>query len=274
MELYSILRELSPIAVNCNVRLNAGRPVFDSRKVEEGDVFFALNGATDGNLYAAEAIAKGAIAVISEKTYDDLPCVSVGNARRAFACYCAAFYGHPEEKVKVIGVTGTNGKTSVTKILSHILQRNNFKTALIGTLGAIIDGREIETGMTTPDADAFFRLLKIAADADTDIMIMEISAHAIYYEKLYGVPIEYCVFTNLSRDHLDFFGTMEAYSKVKRSLFIGDTVLTAVINADDDCGKKILSERNARTLTYGLENPSDVFALDEAYENGLSSSTT
>ncbi len=269
MQLDGILSELSPMAVNCDARVIAGRPIFDSRKVEKGDVFFALNGATDGNAYAFEAVQRGAVAVIGEATYKDLPCVTVENARQAFAIYSTAYYGHPEMRVKIIGVTGTNGKTSVTKILSHILQKNNFKTALIGTLGAIIDGKEIETGMTTPDANEFFRLLKLAADVDTDYMIMEISAHAIYYDKLYGAPIEYCVFTNLSRDHLDFFGTMESYGSVKRSLFMGNKVLTAVINSDDDCGRRILAERDGRTVTYGLNNPSDVFALEETYDNGL-----
>lgn len=269
MLIKEIFRELPRAEFRCGEEVAAGRPVFDSRKVEKGDVFFALKGATDGSKYARDAVKQGASLVVGENDFDGIPHIKVDSVRRVFALYCAAYYGHPERRVKVIGVTGTNGKTSTTRILTHILEKNNFKTALIGTLGAIIDGEKIDTGLTTPDADEFYRLLAAAVSCGTDYVVAEVSAHAIFYEKIYGIDFDYCVFGNLSRDHLDFFGTMENYGEVKKSIFMNGQVKTAIVNADDSLGAEIIKVRKGRTLTYGLYNPSDVFAVDESYIDGI-----
>lgn len=269
MLLKDIFEEIQIKKCNANMDISAGKPVFDSRKIKQGDTFFALNGNSDGNLYVDEAIKKEVSLIVSEKFYDGYFCVQVENVRKAFALYCSAYYGHPEKKVKIIGVTGTNGKTSTTKILSHILEKNNYKTALIGTFGAIIDGKKVETGMTTPDADTFYELLSYAARVNTDYVIMEVSAHAIFYEKIYGVRFDYCIFTNLSRDHLDFFETMENYGKVKKSLFMGETVACAVVNNDDSLGREIIRERRGKTLSYGINDNSQFKVTDKTYASGI-----
>lgn len=268
MQIREIYSALGAVKTNCAETVEMGNPIFDSRKVKNGDVFFALNGSTDGNIYVSDAIERGAAVVVSEIFYPQLPCIQVESVRESFASYCAAFYGHPERRLKIIGVTGTNGKTSVTRILSHVLEKNNYKTATIGTLGAMINGKEIDTGLTTPDADLFYKLLAEAAEKKTDFVIMEISAHGIYYQKTFGVKFEYGIFTNLSRDHLDFFGTMENYGAVKKSWFLDGTVKKAVINTDDALGLEIFKCRKTAVLSYGLYSPSDVFAVNEKYENG------
>ena len=268
MEIRDILKENETVFLSGDRigGLRAGRPVFDEEKVQEGDVFFLLNaGKTEKIKKAAE---KGAVCVFCEESTDIIPCVTVSDVRKALACYSAAFYSHPERKLKIIGVVGTNGKTTTAHIISHLLKKSGYKTAVVGTLGAEVDGRKKNTALTTPDPDDFFAILSEAAEKETDYLITEVSAHAIFFRKLYGITFEYCVFTNLSRDHLDFFGSMERYGNVKKSIFCSGQVKNAVVNTDDELGREIYRERKGRTLTYGLNNPADVFALDCKYRKG------
>lgn len=268
MKIKEILKENKEVFLSGEdaYEIEAGRPAFDADRIKKGDVFFLLN--EDKTEQLKKAAEKGAVCVFSEKGTDILPCVTVSDVRKALALYSAAFYSHPERKLKIIGVTGTNGKTTTAHIISHLLKQNGYKTAVIGTLGAEIDGQKTVTSLTTPDPDEFFGILSEAAAKETDYVVTEVSAHAIFLRKLYGITLDYCVFTNLSRDHLDFFGSMERYGKVKKSIFCSDQVKNAVVNTDDELGREIYRDRRGRTLTYGLHNPADVFALDCRYRKG------
>jgi len=240
---------------------------YDSRKISSGSVFFDFN---DGK-YVSDALKRGAVAVVSEKYSQDFPCIAVKNVRKAFCAFCAELFSHPEKKLKTIAVVGTNGKTSTVKIIDHILKSAGYKTANIGTLGAEIDCITYSTGMTTPDTDSFFRLLDMAVYNNVDYVITELSAHAIYFSKCEGIVFDYGVFTNVSPDHLDFFKDMRIYAEVKKSVFLSDAVKCAVINSDDDIGLEIIRERIGKTISYGIANPADTFAIENRFDTGIRS---
>lgn len=238
---------------------------FDSRKVSKNYLYFDFN---DGK-YVEDALARGASAVVSEKFCDDYPCVCVASVRRSFGEFCAEYYSHPEKKLKFIAVVGTNGKTSTVKIIDRILSFSGYRTANIGTLGAVVDGVTFFTGMTTPDSDTFFKLLNEAVRKKVDYVVLEWSAHAIFFEKLSEISFDYCVFCNATPDHLDFFKDMQSYIAVKKRAVCSDRVKTAVINADSPVGLEIIKERQGRSISYGLRNPADAFAVDWRYCPGI-----
>jgi len=233
----------------------------NSQRVEFGFAFFAMK----DNAFALDAIKKGAAVVVTEKFDPSFPCVQVKDIRRVVALACKEFYDDPARDMCVIGVVGTNGKTSTTHIISHILKKSGRKTCLIGTLGCDLDGQKIAGTLTTPDPDDLWALLAEAKKAGVKYIVMEISAHAIHFEKLYGLNVSICVFTNLSRDHLDFFGDMETYKNVKLSFFTEDKVKLAVANSDDETGRAILNGGKVCAIGYGLRQPADVFAIDVEY---------
>lgn len=190
--------------------------------------------------------------VVSEKSYPDLPSVVVPSARRALCEYCAEYYGHPEKKLKIIGVTGTNGKTTTAYLIYQMYQKIGVKSAFVGTLGAFVDDETFETGMTTPDTPEFFRILDLCVRKSIDVVVCEVSAHAIYYEKLWNVPFRYGVFTNLSQDHLDFFHTMEEYSEIKKRWLSSDGVECAVLPMDP-FAESIGLCREKESVYYGVD---------------------
>lgn len=236
----------------------------DSSKVKEGYLFFV----TDGNAqYVPDAVKNGAICLIGEKMYD-YPCIRVENVRIALSIASSNFYDHPEKKLKIIGVVGTNGKTSITHILYELMKPYK-KSAVIGTLGVWIQGEKIESEMTSPDPQYLFAYLSEAARQGVEYAFCEISAHAIFYQKFYGIKCEICVFTNITQDHLDFFEEMERYARVKMNYFSKNNMKTAVINADDPYGQKLLQTTDVCAVSYGIDQPSDVFAIDIENKNGL-----
>lgn len=236
----------------------------DSRTVEKGNVFIV----TDGNeKYIKDAINRGAVCLLAEKAYEE-PCVKIKSLREGLSLACSDFYDNPEKKVKIIGVVGTNGKTSVTHILNEIFKPYK-KTAIIGTLGIFVDGEKIDNPMTTPDPPVLFRTLAKAAERNVEYVFCEITAHAIFFEKMHGIRCEICVFTNVSRDHLDFFDNMQNYAKIKRAYFCKENVKIGVINADDENGQEILNNSTICSVSYGIDEPSDVFAIDIGYDEGI-----
>jgi len=237
----------------------------NSQKISNNFIFFALKDTS----YAKDAIDNGALCIVSETKINDLPCICVNNIRKVLCLVCANFYDNPHVNMHFIGVVGTNGKTSTTHIINHILSESGKKTCLIGTLGVKINQKlNIPFDMTTPDPNEFYKILKEAKNNSVEYVIMEISAHAIYFEKLYGIIMDYCIFTNISQDHLDFFKDMKTYSKVKESYFNNDNVRLGIINVDDIIGRKIMDSKEICCLSYGLYYPSDVFALNIEYDNG------
>ncbi len=235
---------------------------YNSSTVKEGGIFVAIEGfKTDGHKYIPDAIARGAVAVICSRLTEGLDAVQlrVSDCRKAEAVVSAEFFDNPSRKVKLIGVTGTNGKTTVTHLVKHILDYCGYTTGLIGTNHNIIGDKVLETGRTTPDSFELQKLFADMADARVDYTIMEVSSHALYLSRVYGCEFEVGAFTNLTQDHLDFHGTMDEYAKAKAMLF--DISKNAVINADDTYGKNMAVSCPCICTTYGTHE-ADVSAHD------------
>jgi UDP-N-acetylmuramoyl-L-alanyl-D-glutamate--2,6-diaminopimelate ligase len=214
------------------------------------------------------ALNNGSVVIISEEYFADYPCVAVDDIRTVMAKVSANFYDNAHKVLNIIGVVGTNGKTTTTYIMGAILRENNHKTGIIGTLGADLDGEFIASNLTTPDPIELHKIFLMAKEKGITHIVMEISAHAIYFKKLYSVKLDYVIFTNISQDHLDFFGDMKRYAKTKMDYISSENTQIAVVNADDFYGAQLVYDNKVFTLSYGLKNPSDVFAIDINYING------
>lgn len=238
---------------------------YDSRRIKPGDVFVAILGeSTDGNQFIDRAIAAGAVAVVTDSSAE-LPRPNIGwaqvpHGRRALARLSANFYKHPAEKLAINGITGTNGKSTTAFLLEAILTSAHRKSALIGTIEYHVAGKSIPAPHTTPEALDLNRMLAEALGHGAADAVMEVSSHALAQERVYGIPFDVAIFTNLTRDHLDYHHTMEEYFASKEILFRGcgtEPPRVAVINVDDPHGQKLLSlskRRSAEVLTYGLKN--------------------
>lgn len=227
---------------------------YNSSKAVSGSVFVAIEGfKTDGHKYAADAVERGAAAVIAQHFVEgiDVPQIIVKDSRIAEAQISANFFGNPSEKFKLIGVTGTNGKTTITYLVKHILEENGYKTGLIGTNQNMIGDTVLETGRTTPDSFELQKLFGQMADSGVDYVIMEVSSHALELNRVYGCHYAVGAFTNLTQDHLDFHITMENYAKAKAKLF--EMSDTAVINADDKYGAQMAKNAPCSVVTYGVQ---------------------
>ena len=236
----------------------------DSRSVSEGTLFVCLSGENaDGHDHVEEAAERGAVALVTTREIkSDLPQFVVGNSRAALSVIAGNFYGNPAADMKLITVVGTNGKTSVTEILSEIFLFAGHSAATIGTLGYKI-GRDRTKGvLTTPDPIDLNKNLAEMRDRGVEYVFLEASAHAIYYDKLAGIKANATVFTNITQDHLDFFGDMEEYAKTKLSYFSLENTSLAVVNSDDAYGRKLIAAHKLPILTYGIDNPADVFAIN------------
>ena len=239
----------------------------DSESVEAGALFFCLTGGRyDGHDYALSAVKKGAVALVSEKKMDiPVPQLVVKNTRVALALLSGAFYGEPAKRLKIIGITGTNGKTTTCHMLAAILAGAGKKVGIIGTLGVSFGEKNYPCELTTPDPIPLHKIFAEMFLEGVEYAVMEVSAHAIHYNKIAGIPFTACIFTNLSQDHLDFFATMKAYKSTKKKLFLSEACPLAVINGDDEVGREFgaLRERAGRgkTAYYGLTTPTDAFAI-------------
>lgn len=241
----------------------------DSRHVLRGDLFICVAGGEhDGHDYAREAVASGAAALVVERELPlDVPQIVVRSGRQSVAEIAAAYYGHPERRLKMVAVTGTNGKTTTAHMLASILTAAGKSCGTIGTLGIRYANKEIAPELTTPDPDFLYKVLADMVASDIGYVVMEVSAHALYFGKTDGIAFEAGIFTNLTEDHLDFFPTMEAYAAAKEKLFAPGVCRFGVLNTDDAEGRK-LAATCERPFTYALENPADVFAVDitESFE--------
>lgn len=239
----------------------------ESGKVRPGALFFCINGERyDSHNLSREVTEGGAVAFIAEHPVRTSACqIIVKNSRVAMAYLAGAFYGFPARRLKCIGITGTNGKTTTTFLLASILRAAGKRVGVIGTLGVFYGRHEIDPVLTTPDPVFLHRILKDMAEEGIEYVVMEVSAHAIYYHKTYGIHFEACIFTNCTQDHLDFFGTMGRYAQTKAKLFRADCAF-AVLNYDDALGREI-GTLPVPHISYALENPADVFAVN--IEEGL-----
>ena len=227
----------------------------DSRKVKAGDLFFAIPGTNaDGAQFAADAKAKGAVAIVCEKPVDvGLPTWRVSNVRQALSLAAGNFYGNPARELALLGVTGTNGKTTVTYLLESICSAGRASTGIIGTTGAKFSSKHLETAHTTPDPIELHRIFREMVDTGIDTVVMEVSSHALAQERVYGITFRAAAFTNLTRDHLDYHKDLEDYFQAKRKLFAenlsGGGV--AVVNGDDTYAVRLYNEvRGAKKMAW------------------------
>jgi len=243
----------------------------DSRKVKEGYLFVCLPGFTvDGHDFAQKAAEQGAVAVLTERELPLPPSVVqaiVPDTRRAMALVADMFYGSPTRQMKLIGVTGTNGKTTTTHLIDRILRDQAKKTGLIGTIHMRIGDEVEEVKNTTPDVLELQHSFRRMLDIDTEYAIIEASSHALEMGRLRGCNVHTAVFTNLTQDHLDYHVTMDNYRFAKSLLFaqLGNQydvkmMKTAVLNADDEASELFAKVTPARVVTYGIDKPSDVRA--------------
>ena len=236
---------------------------YDSRRVTEGSVFVAMKGETsDGNRYIDQAIAGGAVAVVTDSAAEPqrpgVAWVQVPHGRRALARLSANFYKRPAERTANTGITGTNGKSTTAFLIESILQAAGRKTALVGTVEYHVAGKILPAPHTTPEALELNRLLAEGLSQGVTESVMEVSSHALEQQRIFGIPFDVAVFTNLTRDHLDYHHTMEDYFRAKRVLFEGcgtEPPRVAVINTDNESGRELLTlsrKKSSEVLTYGL----------------------
>jgi UDP-N-acetylmuramoyl-L-alanyl-D-glutamate--2,6-diaminopimelate ligase len=247
---------------------------YDSRRVKPGWCFVAMRGeTTDGNRYIDAALQAGAVAVVS----DSLPprpgvaWAQVTHGRRALARLSANFYGRPAERLFITGITGTNGKTTTSFLLHAMLRASGREAALVGTVEYRIGDEVLPAPHTTPEALELNQLFARAVEAGCTEVAMEVSSHALEQQRVYGVPFDVAVFTNLTRDHLDYHNTMEEYFASKAILFQGsgtEPPRAAVINAEDEYGQRLLKlcKKQAELITYGIDT-GDFHAKDLSIEN-------
>lgn len=235
----------------------------DSRTVTKGDLYFCL---TDDETLAEQrcqqALEKGANVVVSNFALPVKNALQVADVRESFAIACANFYGRACDDLKIIGVTGTNGKTSTCHITSEILKRNNRNVGVIGTSGVYYCGKVFDCPLTTPDADFLHKTFLDMKKAGVEYVVMEVSAHAIDQKRVFGIKFEIGVLTNITQDHLDYFKTFENYENCKLSFFNQHNMKLAIVCADDDSAQKLIGNCDIPLQTYGLDNPADSFAID------------
>ena len=263
MLLSTLLREVAHLGVLRFCDREIAGVSIDSKHILPGDLFVCFaGGAHDGHEFAAEALAAGAAALVVERELP-LPAVQivVADGRAASAEFAAAFYGHPEKRLKIVGITGTNGKTTTAHMLASVLNAAGKKCGNIGTLGIDYANRRVAPELTTPDPCFLYKIFADMVACEVEYAVMEVSAHALHFGKVDGVPFEAGIFTNFTEDHLDFFGSMEEYAAAKEKLFQPGRCRYAVLNYDDEEGRRI-GRALGGAFSYALENPADVFAVD------------
>ncbi|MGN1401762.1 MAG: UDP-N-acetylmuramoyl-L-alanyl-D-glutamate--2,6-diaminopimelate ligase [Bacillus sp. (in: firmicutes)] len=241
----------------------------DHRLVSRGSLFVCVKGYTvDGHDYAEAAVSKGAVAILSEKSLDlPVPVVIVKDTYRSMAVLADYFYGHPTQSLKLIGITGTNGKTTTSHLVEKLVRDHGQKTGLIGTMYTKVGDTVLETKNTTPDSVTLQKTFHQMAENQVDTAIMEVSSHALELGRVNRCDYDIAVFTNLTQDHLDFHKTMDRYLHAKSLLFsqMGNTFTKpkyAVINTDDEAAELLIRSTSANVVTYGIDQPADVSAKD------------
>ena len=272
MKLEMLLRDVPVLECHGDLKMDITSVAYDSRKVQPGGLFVAISGfAADGNRFIPQAVEKGArVVVTAAKPKENIPYVLVENDRLALAKIAANFFGRPAEELRIIGVTGTNGKTSVTLLLKYLLEKiYGNKVGLVGTMGNMIGPEMIPSERTTPESLELQELFARMRDAGCIYVIMEVSSHAIALDRIGGIRYRVAAFTNLTEDHLDFHKTMEAYRDTKAELF--SRCDKAVINMDDPYGPYMLDKARCQTLTVSARGNGQLEAKDvELHADGVS----
>lgn len=269
VKLKQLIESFPTLMVEGNLDQEIKGITYDSRRVAAGMLFVAIPGLnTDGHDYIGSAIDRGAAAVLCERNGfvpNRAAKIKVPDAREALAMAAAAFYQHPSTKLRMIGVTGTNGKTTVAFMVKHLLETAGIKTGLMGTIRYEIGERVIPAHRTTPEALEVQQMLAHMVRADCEACVMEVSSHALDMKRVHGIEFDAAIFTNLTQDHLDYHGTMERYFDAKKKLFTsletGSKHGGSVINIDDAYGRRLAGSTHAEVqLSYGLSESAMVRA--------------
>ena len=272
MKLYELLKNVRVVETSLDLNMEIGLVTSDSRQVVPGSLFVALKGyAFDGNSFIPMAMEKGAVAVVTaQKPQQDIPYILVESDRAALAAISTNYYGHPAKAMTMIGITGTNGKSSITWILKHLLEKlSGEKAGLVGTMVNMVGEESEPADRTTPESIQLQALFARMRDAGCKYAVMEVSSHAVALHRIGGVHFDVAAFTNLTPDHMDFHTDMEDYCNAKAELFARCD--KAVINTDDAWAGKILARCTAPVLSYGLEDGVALQAVDvQTRANGVS----
>ena len=262
MRLRELLEGMEVISQTISPDTEITHVCVDSRATQKGSLFVAVPGnRCDGGHYARQAVDRGAVCVVCQSELPpDLPWVKVRGARLALSQLACRWYGHPSRQLTMLGVTGTNGKTTVTYLLRHILQRTGMKTGLIGTVQNIVGEQTLPAQRTTPDALQIQQLLSAMTKNGCSHAVMEVSSHALDQHRAEGIEFAVGLFTNLTEDHLDYHGTMGCYCDAKAKLFQMSRM--GVCNADDPWTERLLAGASCPSVYYGIHNPAEVWAED------------
>ncbi len=263
MLLKDILYKVGLMAVTGDTSVMINEIQFDSRKVAMDDVFVAISGTqVDGHQYISKAVNSGAKAVVCETipeiTVNGVTYLQVDDSQKALAIMAANFYGNPSSNLKLVGVTGTNGKTTVTSLLYDLFKKAGYKVGLISTIKIMVDDKEFPTTHTTPDSLTINHYLSLMAAEGIEFCFMEVSSHGIHQKRAEALEFKGAIFTNLSHDHLDYHKTFAAYRDTKKKLFDGlPKTAFALTNADDKNGMIMLQNTKAIKKTYALKSYAD-----------------
>lgn len=262
-KLKDIIYKTGILDVSGSTEISATDICFDSRKAKEGSLFIAVKGIqADGHQFIHEVIEKGAIGIVCEQLpkamSDGITYVRVNDSAAALAHIASNFYNNPSEKLKLVGVTGTNGKTTTVTLLFHLFRMLGYKAGLLSTVRNMVNGKEINATHTTPDPIQMNALLSDMVDEGCTHCFMEVSSHAVVQKRIKGLTFAGGVFTNITHEHLDYHKTFQEYLKAKKLFFDslpGDAF--AITNADDKNGKVVLQNTKAKKYTYSLHSVSD-----------------
>lgn len=269
MKLEELARETNAITAIGQLDANALDVTHDSRRCEAGSVFVAIRGEkADAHRFIGQSVERGAVAIISElpPQIGEAPAwIQVGDARVALALSAAAVHGHPSERLRLVGVTGTNGKTTTAHLIDSIIRASEGTSAMFGTITHRVGNDAAIAQNTTPEASDIQRMLARAIDSGCRSAVMEVSSQAIELHRADALKFAVAVFTNLTRDHLDYHVTMESYFAAKEKLFtgcLGSRPGASVINADDEYGRRLYGTAKGDRISYGFGNRTDVGAVD------------
>ncbi len=280
MRLDGLIKDLIITKIEGPTDVDISGVSFNSQEVLPGHLFVAIRGfRQDGHSFVPEAVSRGARAVLVQSWQEGLKettQIAVPDTRRALARVSCQFYGHPSHRIRVVGITGTNGKTTTSFLSEAVLRSGGYRTALFGTVTYRIDDVEFQGSRTTPESLTLNQFLDQMSRRGVDVCVMEVSSHAIALRRVDFLSFETVVFTNLSQDHLDFHGTLDRYFAVKRSLFVDKdgqffTAKNAVINIDDEHGRQLARDTHLPTLTFSFERTADISARQAVIrEEGIS----
>ena len=249
--------------IRCEIKGDADVDIsdikYDSRNVQKGDLFFCISGfQEDGHKYAKDAAARGAAAIVVTREQEDIPVtqIVVQDDRQAMASMSASFFGNPAASMKMVGITGTNGKTTTTYMIKSIAEAAGLKVGLIGTIQNMIGAETIHTERTTPESVDLQRLLARMRDENCDVVVMEVSSHSLYLKRVESILFDVGVFTNLTQDHMDFHETWQNYVNAKKILFKQSVV--SIVNVDDESAADMISAAHKDVVRFAALNNADV----------------